>query len=172
MNDDEARSTERPPAPDEEAAHDLAKAIRAAKNNTPGRYGPPQATAKIGAFDLAQALQLSSADGDHPPGSSKPPRDDDAPFVGGEVEVVGVGEVEVPSGVAGSGDSKPPGAASKPPSVKKSTIHTMPTLPEPIAPISVDTAIVPRRQSRTGLVLLGLAVGLLVIAYAFVTANR
>lgn len=149
MSDQEARSTDRPPAPEEDAAHDLAKAIRAAKTNaSPGRYGPPQATAKIRPFELAQALALSSADGDHPPGSSKPPRDDDAPFVAGEVEVVG--EEEVPSGI--TGDSKPPSHTAKS------------AAPEPV--------VVPPRPRHTGLVILGLVVGCIVIVYAYVTANH
>ena len=82
-------------------------AIRSARSGSSGRSGPPQATAKIRPFELAQALALSSADGEVPT-SSKPLRDDDAPFVPGELEVVG--EEEVPFG-----DSKPPAATSAAP---------------------------------------------------------
>jgi hypothetical protein len=166
--DEEARSTDRPPSPDDDAHPDIASAIQRAKTNaSPGRYGPPQATAKIGAFDLAQALALTTRD-DHSPSSSKPPREDDAPFVGGEVEVVG--EVDVPSGVPSSGKKRSTHPASvKTPhvSIKPEALAKLKSKP-PIPPLPDDDAIVPATRSKLGLVILATIVGLIVIAYVYV----
>ncbi|MBX3234056.1 MAG: hypothetical protein KIT84_32900 [Labilithrix sp.] len=162
----EARSTERPPSPEQEIQRDISAAIKAAKNTSPGRYGPPAATAKIQPFDLAQALALSSADTDPSSrNSSKPPREDDAPFVPPEVEVLG--EEEVPSGVDPS--SKPPasGASSKPPSTKKPSSSKK--LAETLASEGTPPVV---RRSYNGLVVLALIVGLALSAYVYVYANR
>ena len=165
--DEEARSTERPPAGEgEEDGVDIASAIQRAKTNaSPGRYGPPAATAKIDKFDLAQALALTTAEGEQVPSSSKPPREDDAPFVPGEVEVVG--EEEVNSGVPGL-DSLPPGSG-KPKSTKSKTPEP---LPVSAAAANVDTAIVPRPASgNIVLVILGLLIGVVVMAYVYVSTR-
>lgn len=162
--DEEARSTDRPPAPAEEVERDLAAALKAAKNSSPGRYGPPAATAKIRPFELAQALALSSADADPASGAgNKPLREDDAPFVPPEVEVLGDLELEeeVPSGV--DGHSSPP-QPSVTPSVR-------PSAKAPLVEAAPETRTVPR-QSYTGLVVLALMVGLGVMAYVYVYANR
>ena len=199
--DEEARSTDRPPPPEEETAQEIARAIRAAKSGSPGRYGPPAATAKIQPFDLAQALALSSADGDAPPGSSKPPREDDAPFVPGEIEVVGEEEVASSGAQSGTTDATAPATRSTAPTSASgaaaaaaasgivpagtaiNTEATFPVMPssaitkpaaEPLPAPAFDepAPIIPMRQSRTGLVLLGLVIGAIVIAYAYITANR
>lgn len=151
-SDEEARSTERPPARVDEPHPDIAGAIQRAKTSASlDRHGPPAATAKIDKFDLAQALALTTADGEHVPSSSKPPRDDDAPFVPGEVEVVG--EEEVHSGV-------PSGTRSA----------TAP--PEPSAAKDEITAIVPRQSSgNVVLIALGVLIGVLVMAYVYVTTR-
>lgn len=153
-SDESARSTERPPAAADagDATPDIAGAIQRAKtNSSPGRYGPPAATAKMGSFDLAQALAMSTADAEQVPGSSRPPRDDDAPFVAGEVEVVG--EEEVNSGIPTTGDSLPPSAKakSKPPLDRS------------------ELASVPKQNSGNVVLLaLGALVGAVVIAYAYI----
>jgi hypothetical protein len=166
--EEEARSTERPPAPDDDPHTDIAAAIQRAKTNaSPGRYGPPAATAKISKFDLAQALALTTADGEHAPSSSKPPREDDAPFVPGEVEVVG--EEEVHSGVPGL-ESAPPG--SKPPS-SKAGAKSKPPADEAVNESGVKPAqlAAPKAAGRVSLVILAALIGVVVIAYVYVTTR-
>lgn len=176
--DEEARSTERPPAQDDsevdlhDAHPDIAAAIKRAKTNaSPGRYGPPSATAKINKFDLAQALALTTSDGEHVPSSSKPPRDDDAPFVAGEVEVVG--EEEVNSGVPSGGAAKesvPPG--SKPSKKPPKAISKPPIIDVITAEAEDETAVVPKANSgNLVLVILGAIIGLIVVAYVYVTTR-
>lgn len=144
-SDEEARSTERPPAPGDEPSNedphrDIAAAIRRAKTNaSPGRYGPPAATAKIDKFELAQALALTTAEDERAPSSSKPPRDDGAPFVSGE---------EVTSSVP----------ADHVEAQRDRTPESSPAVPKP-------------RSGNLGLLLLGLLLGAAVMAYAYATTR-
>lgn len=170
-SDEDARSTERPPANDgvevDESGPDIAAAILRAKTNaSAGRYGPPSATAKINKFDLAQALALTTSEGEHMPSSSKPPRDDDAPFVGGEVEVVGEEHASVPPG---SKPSKRPKASSLPPAPPIEEISARAVaLGEAHASDEEDAIVRRPRSGNLVLVILGALVGLAVIAYVYV----
>ena len=164
-SDDEARSTERPPANDDpldSSRPDIAGAIVRAKTNASvGRYGPPSATAKINKFDLAQALALTTSDGEQSPSSSKPPREDDAPFVAGEVEVLGVEDESVPP------NSKP---SKKPqPEVDAEEISARAVAG---ATTAEEDAIVPKQSSgKVVLLILGAIVGVIVIAYVYVSTR-
>lgn len=146
-SDEEARSTERPPAPGEkppaEDPHrDIAAAIRRAKTNaSPGRYGPPAATAKIDKFELAQALALTTAEDERAPSSSKPPRDDGAPFVSGEEATSSVPADHVEAQPQRDQTPESPAAVPKP------------------------------RSGNLGLLLLGLVLGAAVMAYAYATTR-
>lgn len=145
-SDEEARSTERPPAPGDEPSNedphrDIAAAIRRAKTNaSPGRYGPPAATAKIGKFELAQALALTTAEDERAPSSSKPPRDDGTPFVSGEEATSSVPAAHV--------EAQP----------QRDRTPESPAVPKP-------------RSGNLGLLLLGLVLGAAVMAYAYATTR-
>jgi hypothetical protein len=161
-SDEEARSTARPPAngDEEQAQPDIAGAILRAKSNaSAGRASipdrsPASATAKINKFDLAQALALTTSEGEAVPPSTRPPREDDAPFVAGEVEVVGEEEM-VHSGV--------PGVDSVPPSTRKSAEVKISLAPAP--QVAIEPA---KRTSNLALALIAALVGLIVIGYVYV----
>ena len=102
------------------------------------------------------ALAMTTADGEAVPASSKPPREDDAPFVPGEVEIVG--EEEVHSGIP---SLKPP-ASAKPASDE-------PAPATEIVPAS--DAMPPAGPGRAGLLFVAAAVGLIVIGYVYLSTR-
>ena len=166
-SDEEARSTVRPPVaaedPDEPRPDISAAILRAKAHTSVARSGPPTATAKINKFDLAHALALTTADGEAVPPSSRPPREDDAPFVAGEVEVLG--EEEVNSGVPGL-DSVPQ-STRKSAEVKISLVEPAPAIePPPVA--GEASAMEPaKRSSKLTLAIIAALVGLIVIGYVY-----
>ena len=165
--DEEARSTDRPPAPEDDSHPDIAGAIQRAKTNaSPGRYGPPAATAKIGKFELAEALARTTAEGESIPTSSRPPRDDDAPFVPGEVEVVG--EEEVNSPISGAPSNAPDLDSLPPAKAKTRPLEALTSTKASEGNSAATTAVVPKKSGGIGLVLLGVLIGAVVITYVYI----
>jgi hypothetical protein len=198
-----SRSTARPPANDEDDV-DLAAAIRAAKiNASPGRYGPPAATAKIRPFQLAEALARLSADVD--PSSIPPPPESErsaspsrSTEEAAKAEAIQFMSVPTTSGAVAKTDQAPPEEEpaadadakavekNKEEPVAKEEEEPVAKEEEPVAkeeePVAKEAAA-PEDDKRVGkglrvpppstkLTYFILAIGLVLIAVAYVISNR
>ena len=180
-SDDEARSTERPPATgdDEDNPHpDIAAAILRAKSNAARNSAAPTATAKINKFDLAHALALTTSD-DEPTRAftgGLPPLDDDGPLVGATPEGVGTegSKTARPGPHSGVPTNLPvPQAAVEPPPPPAPVVVMTPmAVATPIRPEAVPPLTPPQTPGSTLiLALVAGAVLLVVIAYVLLSAR-